>query len=544
MAKEQTIVVPDIGNNHDVSIIEVLVKVGDIIKPEDSLITLESDKAAMEIPSSHGGTVTAVIVKVGDKVSQGSPIVVVQEGAAAAAAAPAPVAAAPAPVAAPAPTPAAPAAPAVASEQTISVPDIGNNKDVSIIEVLVKPGDILQPEASIITLESDKAAMEIPTPVGGTVKTVLVKVGDKVSQGSPVLVLEAAAPTAQPSPAPVAAPAAAVAEPAAAPAAPRPAAAPAPAPAVIEDDRQSSGSKPHASPAVRRFARELGADVAKIKGTGPKGRILKEDVQNYIKARLQAPPPAAPSVGTGFNLPPAPEIDFSQFGPIEAKALSRIKKLSGANLHRNWVTIPHVTLNEEADITDLEAFRVSLKAEADKQKIRVTPLPFFIKAVVAALKAYPNFNASLSANGEELILKQYYHIGVAIDTPDGLVVPAVRNADGKSVFELARELGDLGEKARGKKLKTSELQGGTFTISSLGSIGSVNFTPIINAPEVAILGISKAQTKPVWKDGQFVPRLILPLSLSFDHRVIDGAEAAKFAAYLAQVLGDIRRVLL
>jgi pyruvate dehydrogenase E2 component (dihydrolipoamide acetyltransferase) len=347
--------------------------------------------------------------------------------------------------------------------------------------------------------------------------------------------LEGGAAPASPAPAPVA-----EAAPASAAAAPAPAA----APATIVEDLPSTG-KPHASPAIRRFARELGADVAKIKGTGPKGRILKEDVQNYIKARLQAPPPAAaPSAGIGFNLPEAPQIDFSKFGPIETKPLSRIKKLSGANLHRNWISIPHVTLNEEADITDLEAFRVSLKAEADKQKIRVTPLPFFIKAAVAALKAYPSFNASLSANGEELILKNYYHIGVAIDTPDGLVVPPVRDADRKSIFELARELGEMGEKARGKKLKATELQGGTFTISSLGSIGSVNFTPIINAPEVAILGVSKAQMKPVWKDGQFVPRLILPFSLSFDHRVIDGAEAAKFCAYLAQLLGDIRRVLL
>jgi pyruvate dehydrogenase E2 component (dihydrolipoamide acetyltransferase) len=537
MAKQQTITVPDIGNNKDVSIIEVLVKVGDRIAQEASLITLESDKAAMEIPSPKAGLVKELLVKVGDKVSQGSRVLVLEEEESAAADAPAPApVAAPAPAAAPAASPAAPA-PAAATEETVAVPDIGNNKDVTIIEVLVKAGDTIQKEASLITLESDKAAMEIPSPKAGLVKQVLVKVGDKVSQGSPVLVLAAEAG----GPAEVAAapaPAAAAAEPAPA----RPAPPPGVSPAIIVEDLPSTG-KPHASPAVRRFARELGADAGKIKGTGPKGRVLKEDVQNYIKARLQATPAPAPG-GIGLNVIEAPQIDFSQFGPIESKALSRIKKLSGANLHRNWVTIPHVTLNEEADITELEAFRVSLKAEADKQKIRVTPLPFFIKAVVSALKAFPSFNASLSANGEELILKQYYHIGVAIDTPDGLVVPAVRDADRKSVFELARELGELGEKARSKKLKSADLQGGTFTISSLGSIGSTTFTPIINAPEVAILGISKAQTKPVWKDGAFVPRLILPLSLSFDHRVIDGAEAAKFCAYLAQLLGDLRRALL
>ncbi len=528
MAKQQTITVPDIGNNKDVSIIEVLVKVGDIIQKESSIITLESDKAAMEIPSPKAGLVKEVLVKVGDKVSQGSLILVLEEEGAGAAPVTAP---APEPVETPAPAPVvapATATPQAATEEIVTVPDIGNNKEVTIIEVLVKAGDTIQKESSIITLESDKAAMEIPSPLGGKVERMLVKVGDKVSQGSPVLVLAVAT---APAPAPVSE----------APGPARPLPAPHSAPAYVLEDLPTTG-KPHASPAVRRYARELGADVGKVRGSGPKGRILKEDVQAYIKARLQAPAPAPGSVG--LNLLEAPEIDFSQFGPIESKALTRIQKLSGANLHRNWVTIPHVTLDEEADITDLEAFRISLKTEADKQKIRVTPLPFFIKAVVAALKTFPNFNSSLSANGEDLILKQYYHIGVAIDTPDGLVVPAVRDADRKSVFELARELGELGEKARTKKLRSADLQGGTFTISSLGSIGSVNFTPIINAPEVAILGISKAQMKPVWKDGAFVPRLILPLSLSFDHRVIDGAAAAKFCAYLALVLGDMRRVLL
>ena len=531
MAKEQTVTVPDIGNNKDVSIIEVLVKPGDVIKKEDSLITLESDKAAMEIPSSHAGVVKGIIVKVGDKVSQGSPILVLAEEEASAA----PVATEePAPAAAPA-IPAPPAGLTDSSEATVTVPDIGNNKDVSIIEVLVKVGDIIKPEDSIITLESDKAAMEIPSPKGGEVKQVLVKIGDKVSRGSPVLILAGqsggAAPATAPKPAAVAAPVAAPPTPVKQ--------AQASAMPAIEDYGPTTG-KAHASPAVRRFARELGANVDKIKGTGPKGRILKDDVQAYIKSRMQAPETGS----FGLNLIEAPEIDFAQFGPIESKPMSKIRKLTGANLHRNWVSIPHVTLNEDADITDLEAFRVSLKAEAEKQKIKVTLLPFLIKAVVAALKAYPRFNSSLAANGEDLIFKQYYHIGVAIDTPEGLVVPPVRDADRKSVFELAKELAELSERARARKLRTPELQGGTFTISSLGGIGGTGFNPIINAPEVAILGVCKSQTKPVWKDGQFVPRLILPVSLSFDHRVIDGADAARFCAYLAQVLGDMRRVLL
>lgn len=442
MAKEQTITVPDIGNNKDVSIIEVLVKPGDVIKPEDSLITLESDKAAMEIPSSHAGTVKGVIVKVGDKVSQGSPILVLVEAEAGTA----PVAE-PEPVAAPA-TPAPPAGLTDDAEDTVTVPDIGNNKDVSIIEVLVKAGDLIKPETSIITLESDKAAMEIPSPKGGEVKQVLVKVGDKVSRGSPILILVGAAGGPTP-PAPAQSKPAALTTPVSPPAAPpsRPSS-PSPLPEAVEEYGPSTG-KPHASPAVRRFARELGANVEKIKGTGPKGRILKDDVQAYIKSRLQAPETGS----FGLNLIEAPDIDFAQFGPIETSPLSKIRKLTGANLHRNWVSIPHVTLNEDADITDLEAFRVSLKAEAEKQKLKVTLLPFLIKAVVAALKAYPRFNASLATNGEELIFKQYYHIGVAIDTPEGLVVPPVRDADRKSVFELAKELAELSERARARKLR-------------------------------------------------------------------------------------------
>jgi pyruvate dehydrogenase E2 component (dihydrolipoamide acetyltransferase) len=435
------------------------------------------------------------------------------------------------------------------TETIIKVPDIGGFKDVAIIEVLVKAGDVIKPEESLITLESDKAAMEIPAPQGGTVKELKVKVGDKVSQGSVILTLvaeESGAAAAAPAetPAPPAPSAAPVAEtPVAAPTpAPVPQkAAPIPASTSIEAENPAGG-KAHASPSVRRFARELGADVGRIRGTGPKGRILKEDVQNYIKSRLEVAEKGGASLG--FNFPELPAVDFAQFGPIENVALSRIKKLTAANLHRNWVTIPHVTLNEEADITELEAFRASLKDEAAKQNTKVTLLPFLIRAVIATLKAYPQFNASISADGEQLIFKRYYNIGVAVDTPDGLVVPPLKDADGKGIFQLAKELAELGEKARGKKLRTPELMGGTFTISSLGGIGSTGFTPIINAPEVAILGVSKAQLKPQYINGEWQPRLMLPLSLSFDHRVIDGAEAARFSAFLAKSLGDVRRLLL
>lgn len=432
-------------------------------------------------------------------------------------------------------------------QKEITVPDIGDFKNVEIIEVLVKPGDSIQAETPLITLESDKAAIEVPSPFAGVVHTLHVKVGDRVSRGSPVLMLElaeAGAPAAVPSPS-------AVAE-AAIPAAPTLAATP-PAPPAAEPVAQTlpaplaaagEQSLPsHASPAIRKFARELGADLSRIAGTGPKGRILKEDVQRYIKESL-ARPVTAVSAGGGFALPPAPEIDFARYGEIERKPLSRIQKLSGANLHRSWISIPHVTYQEEADITDLEAFRQSLKAEADKRGVKFTFLPFVLKAVAAALKQFPAFNASLAANGEELIFKRYLHMGVAVDTPDGLVVPVLRDVDKKSLFELAAELGEVSQRARGKKLRNTDLEGGCFTITSLGGIGGTGFTPIINPPEVAILGLSKAQTKPVWQDGQFVPRLMLPLSLSFDHRVIDGAQAARFAAYLSAALADLRRVLL
>ncbi|WP_367025441.1 dihydrolipoyllysine-residue acetyltransferase [Methylococcus sp. ANG] len=431
----------------------------------------------------------------------------------------------------------------MAQEQTVVVPDIGDFKDVEIIEVLVKPGDKVAANDSLITLESDKAAMEIPSPYAGTVAELHVSIGSKVSMGTPILLLradegaEASAAAAAPAE-PVPAPVPAVAEPA-----PPPPAAPVPSstpPASTPVTEEGSGLA-HASPAVRRFARELGVDVAKVRGTGPKGRILRTDIQTFVKdAVAKAERPGA----GGFALPEMPEIDFAQFGPIERQPLSRIQKLSAANLHRTWITIPQVTQHDEADITELEAFRNALKAESAKRGVKLTPLPFIIKAVVAALKAFPRFNASLAPNGEELILKSYCHIGFAVDTPDGLVVPVIRDADTKGIWDIAAELAAIGDKARGKKLRTADLQGGTFTVSSLGGIGGTAFTPIINAPEVAILGVSKAQLRPVSQDGQFVPRLMLPLSLSYDHRVIDGADGVRFVTYVSGLLADMRRVLL
>ena len=432
----------------------------------------------------------------------------------------------------------------------IKVPDIGDYKNIPVIEVLVKPGDSVNAEDSLLTLESDKATMDVPAPVAGVVKELKVKVGDKVSEGVLVMTLEgAAAPVAKevaPPPAPAAAtpvkpaPAAAAAQTPAAPAQPVRAAVPPPvnAPAVIDE---TAARLAHASPSVRRFARELGVDVSKVGGSGPKNRILREDVQAYVKAALTRP---AGGGGLGFNLPPLAPVDFAKFGPIETQALSRIKKLSGAFLHRNWLSIPHITQNDEADITELEAFRKSQADEAKKTGVKFTVLGFLIKAVVVALKEFPDFNASLSPDGESLILKRYYHVGVAVDTPNGLVVPVIRDADKKGLRELAKELGDVSARMRDGKINPADLQGGCFSISSLGGLGGTHFTPIINAPEVAILGVGKASIRPVWDGKQFAPRLMLPLSLSYDHRVIDGAQGARFIAFLGRVLSDIRRLVL
>jgi pyruvate dehydrogenase E2 component (dihydrolipoamide acetyltransferase) len=431
----------------------------------------------------------------------------------------------------------------------IVVPDIGDFKNVDVIEVLVKPGDAIQPEQSLITVESDKATMEIPSPAAGTVKELRIKVGDKVSTGSLLLMLDAAEGT----PAPVTKTAAAPA-----PAAPAPPSAPARVAATVVplaskpdpvpyEPAPAPGFTPHASPSVRKFARELGVDLPKVKGSGPKGRITQEDVQAFVKGVMKGAQAVAAPVargGFGFDLPEWPQIDFAKFGPVETKPLSRIRKLSGGFLHRNWVSIPHVTQHDEADITELEAFRKENAQVAEKEGFKLTMLAFLVKASVNALRQFPDFNASLDKTGENLIVKKYYHIGVAVDTPDGLVVPVIRDADRKGVFDLARELSEISKLAREKKLKPDSMRGGTFSISSLGGIGGTAFTPIINAPEVAILGVARSQMRPVYKDGAFVPRLMLPLSLAYDHRVIDGAAGARFTTYLAAVLSDIRRTLL
>jgi len=544
------VVVPDIGDFKEVEVIEVLVKPGDTVSKEQSLITLESDKATMEIPSPSDGVVRELKVKMGDKVSQGSPILELDSAdkakAAAQKAAP-PQKPVPQQKPAPAPTPAP--KPAQGGEaMTVPVPDIGDFKEVEVIEVLVKPGDTVSKEQSLITLESDKATMEIPSPAEGTVQELRIKVGDKVSKGSPILVLQSSAGAqASPPPAP-SAPQAAMASPRAASVPePKPAAAAAPRP-VPREPREETISKPHASPSVRKFGRELGVDLARVQGSGPKGRILHSDVQAYVKGALTgAGPRAAEKPGGGalpFNLPAWPEVDFAKFGPVEVKPLSRIQKLSGPYLHRNWISIPHITQFDEADITDLEAFRKAQTAETEKRGFKLTMLAFMIKACVTALRQYPQFNASLEKSGESLVIKRYYHIGVAVDTPGGLVVPVVRDADRKGVFDLASELAQISKLAREQKLKPGDMQGGTFSISSLGGLGGTAFTPIINAPEVAILGVSRSAMRPVWNGKEFVPRLMLPLSLSYDHRVIDGATAARFTSTLVSVLSDIRKLVL
>ena len=540
--------VPDIGDFDEVAVIELLVKPGDAVKAEQSLITVESDKASMEIPSSHAGVVKELKVQLGDKVKEGSVVLMLEaEGAAAAApavAAPAAAAATPAPVPAAAPA----AAPVAAGPVEVHVPDIGDFKDVAVIEVFVKPGDTVKVEQSLITVESDKASMEIPSSAAGVLKELKVKVGDKVNIGDLLAILEgsAAAPAVAPAAAPASAPALA-AVPAAAPSAPVAASA---AP-VHNPTATPAVGLPHASPSVRKFARELGVPLGEVKGSGQKGRITAEDIQKFTQSvmsgatqtQAQAAKAPAGGSGVGLDLLPWPKVDFAKFGPIETKPLSRIKKISAQNLARNWVMIPAVTYHEDADITELEAFRVQLNKENEKGGgAKLTMLAFLIKACVKALQKFPEFNASL--DGDNLVLKQYYHIAFAADTPNGLVVPVVKNADKKSVFEIAQESGDLAKKARDGKLGPADMQGACFTISSLGGIGGTYFAPIVNAPEVAILGVNKSAMKPVWDGKQFVPRLTLPMSLTADHRVIDGALATRFNVYLAQLLADFRRVAL
>ncbi|HLS22032.1 MAG TPA: dihydrolipoyllysine-residue acetyltransferase [Paenalcaligenes sp.] len=550
MSRLIEVVIPDIGDDGEVDVIEVLVSEGDQVELEQSLITLESDKASMEIPSSHAGVVHEILTKVGDKVRQGTPILMIEPAEEAADADEAPTA----------PESVAPAAEtaSTAAAQTevtvIKVPDIGDAHDVDVIEVLVNVGDTVEQEQSLITLETEKASMEVPSPHAGTVKELLIKVGDKVSEGFDILALEvedSAQQTQSPSPAtpeqqapePAKSAAAAAAKSGAGKMASEPPQRTSPTEAYADTDIPAT-SLPHASPSVRAFARELGVDLYQIEGSGRKGRITADDVRLYVKTRL-AEPAQAPSTATqlgGLDLLPWPEVDFSRFGAIEEQPLSRIKKISGANLHRNWVLIPHVTNNDVADITALEAFRKQLNEEHKKEGTRVTILAFLIKACVAALKRFPEFNSSLV--GDSLILKKYYNIGFAADTPQGLVVPVLKEADKKGVLQIAQEMSELAEQAREGKLGAQDMQGGCFTISSLGGIGGTDFTPIINAPEVAILGVSRSSMQPVWNGSDFEPRLMLPLSLSYDHRVIDGAAAARFNAYLAQILADFRRVIL
>ena len=551
--------VPDIGDFDEVTVIELLVKPGDTVTAEQSLITVESDKASMEIPSSHAGVVKDIKVKLEDKVKQGSVVLTLDvAGAAESEPKQAPAQLAPAPQAikteAPAATvaPASAPAPAAAGPVEVRVPDIGDFKDVVVIEVLVKVGDTIKTEQSLITVESDKASMEIPSSTAGVLKELKVKLGDTVNIGDLLAILEgSAAPAAVVSAPAPAAPAAAAAT-ASAPVAPAPAAAAQALPAH-EPTVAPQGSLPHASPSVRKFARELGVPLTELKGSGPKGRITLDDVQGFTKAVMagdtrtqaqvaKAPAPAKGGSGVGLDLLAWPKVDFTKFGPVERQPLSRIKKISGANLHRNWVMIPHVCNHDDADITELEAFRVQMNKENEKSGVKITMLAFLIKASVAALKKFPQFNASL--DGDQLVLKQYYNVAFAADTPNGLVVPVIKDADKKGVMQISQEMGELAKKARDGKLSPADMSGACFTISSLGGIGGRYFTPIINAPEVAILGVCKSRIEPVWDGQAFQPRLMQPMSLSWDHRVIDGAAAARFNAYLGQILADFRRVFL
>jgi len=548
----EKILVPDVGGD-EVEIIEICVAVGDALEADEGIVTVETDKASMDIPAPFAGELLSLSVSVGDKIKEGDVIAEMQSGAAASEA---PVAeAAPAPVEAPAPAPAAVAAPApVAAPQAtasavleIAVPDIGEDGEVEVIDVLVAVGDVIEEEDGLITLETDKATMDVPSTHAGTVQEVFITVGDKVKQGSVVIKLATAggepapaapAPAVEAAPAPVAV------------AAPKPAA---PKSAPVPHHPQAGSVNKGAiytSPSIRRLAREFGVDLSLVKGTGNKGRILKDDVQSYVKYELSRPKAnAGSSVASGeggLQVVSARAIDFSKFGEIETKALSRIQKISGPFLHRNWVTIPHVTQFDEADITNVEAFRKEQNVVCEKQKLgfKITPLVFVLKAAADALRTFPTFNSSLSEDGESLILKKYIHIGVAVDTPNGLVVPVVRDVDKKGIHELSRELLEISIKARDGKLKASDMQGGCFTISSLGGIGGTAFTPIVNAPEVAILGVSKSEMKPKWNGKDFEPKLMLPLSMSYDHRVIDGALAARFTVHLAGVMSDIRKLIL
>ncbi|HHF6992857.1 TPA: pyruvate dehydrogenase complex dihydrolipoyllysine-residue acetyltransferase [Haemophilus influenzae] len=545
--------IPDIGSD-EVTVTEVMVNVGDTISVDQSIINVEGDKASMEVPAPEAGVVKEILVKVGDKVSTGTPMLVLE------AAGTAPVADAPTAPAADEPTaPAVATAPTASAIVEVNVPDIGGD-EVNVTEIMVAVGDTITEEQSLITVEGDKASMEVPAPFGGVVKEILVKSGDKVSTGSLIMRFEV----------PGAAPAASASDSAPQAAAPDTtaqapqAAAPATTAQAPQSNNNVSGLSQeqveastgyaHATPVIRRLAREFGVNLDKVKGTGRKGRIVKEDIEAYVKTAVKAYESGATAQatgngvanGAGLGLLPWPKVDFSKFGEIEEVELSRINKISGANLHRNWVIIPHVTHFDKADITDLEAFRKEQNALAEKQKlgVKITPVVFIMKAVAKALEAYPRFNSSITEDAQRLILKKYINIGVAVDTPNGLVVPVFKNVNKKGIIELSRELMEVSKKAREGKLTASDMQGGCFTISSLGGIGTTHFAPIVNAPEVAILGVSKSSMEPVWNGKEFAPRLILPMSLSFDHRVIDGADGARFISYLGSVLADLRRLVM
>lgn len=521
----EDIKVPDIGEYSNVDVIEIMVQPGDTVAAEDSLIALETDKATMEIPAPKAGVVKALAIKEGDKVSEGDVILSLEAEGSSTEAAPAETAAS-AEASSPAP------ASSSAAPQAVNVPDIGEYSGVDVIEVLIKPGDELQEEASMVTLETDKATMDIPAPFAGTVAEVKLQEGDKVSQGDLIaMVIPAgAAPAAAPEPV------AEKAAPAPAPEKTAPAAAPQATPAV-------TGGKAHASPAIRRLARELGvSELATVPATGRKGRITEEDLKLFVKGIVQS---AQNGGGAGLGLLPDPVVDFAKFGDIDTQPLPRIKKISGDNLARNWVRVPHITFFEDADITELEAFRKGKKAAAEKAGVKLTPVPFIVKAVAKALSEFPNVNSSLSVDGVSQVFKQYVHVGVAVDTPKGLMVPVIRDADQKGIYDIARDLMEYSTQAREGKLKPESMQGGCFTISSLGGIGTKYFAPIVNMPEAAILGVSKADMKPIYDgNGGFTPRLMLPLSLSADHRVIDGAEAGKFIVTVAQYLSDIKELVL
>ncbi|HHE9958192.1 TPA: pyruvate dehydrogenase complex dihydrolipoyllysine-residue acetyltransferase [Haemophilus influenzae 10810] len=535
--------IPDIGSD-EVTVTEVMVNVGDTISVDQSIINVEGDKASMEVPAPEAGVVKEILVKVGDKVSTGTPMLVLE------AAGTAPVADAPTAPAADEPTaPAVATAPTASAIVEVNVPDIGGD-EVNVTEIMVAVGDTITEEQSLITVEGDKASMEVPAPFGGVIKEILVKSGDKVSTGSLIMRFEV----------PGAAPAASASDSASAPQAAAPATT-AQAPqsnnnvsGLSQEQVEASTGYAHATPVIRRLAREFGVNLDKVKGTGRKGRIVKEDIEAYVKTAVKAYESGATAQatgngvanGAGLGLLPWPKVDFSKFGEIEEVELSRINKISGANLHRNWVIIPHVTHFDKADITDLEAFRKEQNALAEKQKlgVKITPVVFIMKAVAKALEAYPRFNSSITEDAQRLILKKYINIGVAVDTPNGLVVPVFKNVNKKGIIELSRELMEVSKKAREGKLTASDMQGGCFTISSLGGIGTTHFAPIVNAPEVAILGVSKSSMEPVWNGKEFAPRLILPMSLSFDHRVIDGADGARFISYLGSVLADLRRLVM